>query len=266
MSEIILSKYFCKRVEKILLSFLSTKLKMVFPVKVPYTVSADISKYQGVPFNVHPDQFYLDQKKKELLHAKGVVEQLNGSGLYVKMASQYCGLGAIDQIDLLATHFEEDLAVLHKGQLAAICFCFPSGFVPAEKIGQNFYALHLPVADGQTLRASSDKVTQVISREGSMFRRYVWTISSLGSLSQHPSYVRPMPGSIEDLYFRTETQTTVGLGEDVCLFFVKVDMRPLTEVWLDQEKKQTIKASINSMTEDTLTYKNLHHIKQIINQ
>ena len=36
---------------------------MIFPVKVPYTVSADISKYQGAPFNVHPDQFYIDQNK-----------------------------------------------------------------------------------------------------------------------------------------------------------------------------------------------------------
>jgi hypothetical protein len=58
----------------------------------------------------------------------------------------------------------------------------------------------------------------------------------------------------------------VGLGEDVCLFFVKVDMQPLAEVWLDKDKKEIVIASINSMTEDTLTYKNLHHIKQIINR
>jgi hypothetical protein len=30
---------------------------IVFPVKVPYTVSADISKYQGETYNVHPDLF-----------------------------------------------------------------------------------------------------------------------------------------------------------------------------------------------------------------
>lgn len=239
---------------------------MIFPVKVPYTITADITKYQGASFNVHPDQFYLDQKKKELQQKRGVVAQLSDAALYVKMASAYCGLNAIDQIDLFATHFEEDVAVLYKGQLVAICFCFPSGFIPAEKIGQNFYSLHLPVADGDTLRSSSDKVSQVIAKRDSMFRRYVWTITSLGSLSQHPANKRPIASSIDDLYFRTETQTTVGLGEDVCLFFVKVDMRPLAEVWSDYEKKEMVKASINSMTEDTLTYKNLHHIKRIINQ
>lgn len=111
------------------------------------------------------------------------------------------------------------------------------------------------------MRASSDKVIQVISREGAMFRRFVWTLSSLGGLSQHPAHPRPVPTSIADLYFRTESQTTVGLGEDVCLFFVKVDMHPLMNIWSDTTRQETIKASINSMTDDTLTYKNLHHIK-----
>jgi hypothetical protein len=239
---------------------------MVFPVKVPYTVTADITKYQGAPFNEHPGIFYLEQKQMELFQVPGVSVQLDEATQFVKMASTYCGNGDIDRIDVLANHFEEDIAVLHRGKLVAICFCFPSGFVPAEKIGQNFYALHLPVADGQTLRASSDKVTQVISRKDAMFRRFVWTISSLGSLSQHPAYERPVPQSINDLYFRTETQTTVGLGDDVCLFFVKVDMHPLSQLWPDQTKRETIQASINSMTEDTLTYKNLHHIKEILNK
>jgi hypothetical protein len=43
-------------------------------------------------------------------------------------------------------------------------------------------------------------------------------------------------------------------------------MRPLTDVWSDKDKKEIVLASINSMTEDTLTYKNLHLIKQVINQ
>lgn len=239
---------------------------LVFPVKVPYTVTADITKYQGEAFDAQPNQDYLRQKKIELASIKGLVAQLPDVEFAVAKAAQFCGISNIESLEELALHVEEDIAVLINGKLSAICFCFPSGFVPAEKIGQNFYALHVPVADGQSLRASSDKVTKVISREGAMFRRFVWTISSLGGLSQHPDHTRPVPSSIDDLYFRTETQTTVGLGEEVCLFFVKVDMHPLSELWTDQEKKETIKASINSMTDDTLTYKNLHQIKAIINQ
>jgi hypothetical protein len=98
-----------------------------------------------------------------------------------------------------------------------------------------------------------------------MFRRYVWTLTSLPSLSQLPSYVKPTPQSINDLYFRTETQTTVGIGGDICLFFVKVKMHPLQQLWDDYEKRTLIVESIHSMSEAVLAYKNLTHIKSIIN-
>jgi hypothetical protein len=81
-----------------------------------------------------------------------------------------------------------------------------------------------------------------------------------------PSYEKPIPQSINELYFRTETQTTVGIGGDICLFFVKVEMHPLQQVWDDAEKRLLIMNSINSMSDSVLTYKNLEHIKTIINK
>jgi hypothetical protein len=57
----------------------------------------------------------------------------------------------------------------------------------------------------------------------------------------------------------------VGMAGDCCLFFVKVDMHPLTLVWEDQSKRNLLLESINSMTASTLEYKNLHHIKGILN-
>ena len=99
-----------------------------------------------------------------------------------------------------------------------------------------------------------------------MFRRHVWTLTSLPSLSQLPSYSRPVPQSINDLYFRTETQTTVGIDGEICLFFVKVDMHPLQQLWDDAVKRQMIVESFNSMSDAVLTYKNLHLIKEIVNK
>jgi hypothetical protein len=52
----------------------------------------------------------------------------------------------------------------------------------------------------------------------------------------------------------------------LCLFFVKVDMHPLQEVWDDAEKRLLIMNSINSMSDSVLIYKNLEHIKTIINK
>jgi len=239
---------------------------MVFPVKAPYTVAADIVKYSGDAFNRNPDPSYLLQKKHELdAIGPDLTATLDDALPLVQMMGQFCGQNNATDIRSIAMACEEDLAILHKGQLVSICFCFPSGFVPAQKLGESFFGLHLPVADGENLRASSEKVSAIISRDGALFRRHVWTVTALPGLSQHPGYQRPVAAGIDDLFFRTETQTTVGVEGDTCLFFVKVDMHPLAKVWEDQSKRELLLESINSMTAATLEYKNLQTIKRILN-
>lgn len=238
---------------------------MIFPVKVPYVVTPDITKHQGAAYNTQPDSLYIEGKKKEIdRFGDQIISSLPASSSSMATVSRYLEKTDLD-LKELALEFEEDIAILKKGVLQAICFCFPSGFIPSQKVGMNFFDMHLPVADGERLRSASEKVTSLISKEGSMFRRFVWTVTALPGLSQHPSLVRPIPTGIKDLYFRTETQTTVGLTDEVCLFFVKVDMHPLELIWADAEKRDTLLGSINSMSEDTLTYKNLHGIKKLLN-
>ena len=239
---------------------------MFFPIKAPYTVSADIVKYNGDAFNRHPDPLYLLQKKHELdTIGHDLTAPADGALPLVQIMGKFCGLNNATDIRSIALACEEDLAILHKGNLVSICFCFPSGFVPARKLGESFFGLHLPVADGDNLRASSEKVAGIISKDGAMFRRHVWTVTSLPGLSQHPAYQRPVATGIGDLYFRTETQTTVGMAGDCCLFFVKVDMHPLSLVWEEQSKRELLLESINSMTASTLEYKNLQRVKEILN-
>ena len=238
---------------------------MIFPVKVPYTVGPDIVKYEGAAFNAHPDPAYLFEKKKEL-ETNGNHICASFSNDYLHHLNAYCGFDLNTTLPTICVRLEEDIAILKDGYLQSIGFCFPSGFYPAQKIGLSFFDMHLPVGDGETLRKSSEKVSALISKQDAMFRRYVWTLTSLPSLSQLPSYEKPVPKSINELYFRTETQTTVGIGGDICLFFVKVDMHPLQEVWDDAEKRLLIMNSINSMTDSVLIYKNLEHIKTIINK
>ena len=238
---------------------------MIFPVKVPYTVGPDIVKYQGAAFNANPDPGYLEEKKKELeLHDSHICRTISND--YLHHLNAFCGFDINTSLLQICTQLEEDVAILKDGHLHTIGFCFPSGFYPAQKLGLSFFDMHLPVGDGETLRRSSEKVSALISKQDAMFRRYVWTLTSLPSLSQLPSYTRPTPQSINDLYFRTETQTTVGIGGDICLFFVKVNMHPLQQVWEDPNKRQMIVESINSMSEAVLDYKNLRIIKEIINK
>ena len=238
---------------------------MIFPVKVPYTVGPDIVKYEGPAFNANPDPAYLLEKKKELdLHGSHVCGTISND--YLHHLNTFCGIDVNTTLPEICVKLEEDIAILKDGHLHTIGFCFPSGFYPVQKLGLSFFDMHLPVGDGETLRRSSEKVSALISKQDAMFRRYVWTLTSLPSLSQLPSYTRPTPQSIEDIYFRTETKTTVGIGGDICLFFVKVNMHPLPQVWDDPEKRTLIVDSINSMSEAVLDYKNLRIIKEIINK
>jgi hypothetical protein len=204
---------------------------MIFPVKVPYTVSADITKYTGEVFNSKPSEEYISQKAKEIsLYRDKLLQTQHDAYDHVRAFSIYCGFNETAKIEDITLQLEEDIAILHKGELKSICFCFPSGFVPASKIGMNFFDMHLQVADGDRLRAASNKVNELSSKEGASFRRYVWTVSSLASLSQLPSYARPEALELSDLYFRTETQTTIGHTYDICFFFVKVNMTPLVTI------------------------------------
>jgi hypothetical protein len=240
---------------------------MIIPVKVPFTVTADMTKYAGQVFNNSPGSAYLQQKIEELdSYGDEICATLPGSAEFVQQLGDYCGIKEKNDISSIALQLEEDVAILHQGKLVSICFCFPSGFVPSSKLGMNFFDMHIPVAQGDILRAASEKVTKLISREGSSFRRYVWTITSLSGLSQHPAYTRPHPHDISDLYFRTETQTTIGLANEICLFFVKVEMKPFEHIWDDKDHRKLVLESINSMSESVLDYKNLHAVKDILNR
>ena len=236
---------------------------MIFPVKVPYTVGPDIVKYEGPAFNAHPDPAYLAEKKKELTFNE---LQICGSIStdHLHHFNTFCGFDVNTTLPEICTRLEEDVAILKDGFLQSIGFCFPSGFYPTQKLGLSFFDMHLPVGDGETLRRSSEKVSALISKKDTMFRRYVWTLTSLPSLSQLPSYNRPVPQTINDLYFRTETQTTVGVDGQICLFFVKVEMHPLQLVWEDPVKRQLIMESIHSMSDAVIAYKNLGLIKGIV--
>jgi len=241
-----------------------------FPVRVPYTTAPNMVRNTGEIFNKNPSQFYLRQKHLELLcyntDLYATTTECQQLGL-VSEAAKFCGFHADSIVDL-ALYLEEDIAIMHNGQLAAICFCFPSSWIPSTRIGFSLTDIHEPVADGERLRQMSQRIAETMADCGQgSFRRHVWTIANSGELSQHPNRKsQHQPATIDELYFRVETQTTAPLGDGVSsLFFVKVDTCPLQELWTDIEKQRILLDSINSMTDTVLTYKNLHHIKEILN-
>jgi len=234
-------------------------------IKVPYTVTADMSKYDGEVFNPNPDPIYLAQKKIEInvLGSNLGYSLLDGIRM-VEDLSRYCNLKPTNDIGEVALQLEEDIAIIYNGRLVAMKFCFPSGFRPMDKMGMTFAEMHAPVADNQKLQQAADKVVGLISKPGAKFRRYVWTLTTSSKLSRHPFYKSYEPSviSIDNLYFRQETQTTVGHGDGrTTFFFVKVDVTPFTN--LPSETQQQAIDSINSMSDAVLEYKGLNEIKKL---
>jgi len=186
----------------------------------------------------------------------------------VARSASVLGRGQTDDIVELALNFQEDLAIMHQGRLEAICFCYPSSWIPSERVGWTLAEIHAPVADGELLRQMSQRIAEVIATKS--MRRHVWTISTTGALSNHPKMVKPEvtdQTTIEDLYFRMETQTTVPVGDgETAVFLVRVDTCPLGEIWQDPARRDLIIQSVDTMSDNVLQYKNLIKIKEVLNK
>jgi hypothetical protein len=229
-------------------------------IKVPYTTGPNMIKNTGPVFVSPPDPEILKQKKSEIeRYGRDLHGQVQGLERVIEKAALYCNVYS-DQVIDLALRLEEDVAVMHQGRLAAISFCFPSGFIPASRLGMFLADIHAPVADSGMLVKSSPGIAKVMCEQAS-FVRHVWTVTANPDLSNHPDNQKDtIPRSLSDLYFRYEHQTTAMIDGETSLFFVRVNVLPLSEVINDR-----ILDSINSMTDAVLTYKNLHQIKALLN-
>lgn len=243
-----------------------------FPVRVPYTTTPNMVRNTGDVWKRRPNKQVLEQKRQELIrHGKDLYAQTDlAANLRLgSRALEYLGLPCWYGLQQLAMSIEEDMAIMHKGRLETIVFCFPSSWIPRERIGQTLADIHAPVADGDRLRQASPRIAETMAdpAQGS-FRRHVWTVTNSGALSQHPANKSDLvPNSIDDLWFRLETQTTAPLGDgDSSLFFVRVETEPLSTFWNNPEQRFMLLDSVNSMTDAVLTYKNLHHVKELLNK
>jgi hypothetical protein len=230
-------------------------------VKTPFTNNPSMVRYEGSPYNKSPNQYYKKQKKKELKHNK---EKLIGEsklsmdiGLR-KLVTTYMQAEKSLSLEELTLEIEEDFAVMHKGKMELASVCFPSGWIPIDKLGKDLSSIHEPVADNHQLIKSSKKLSEYMNKQS--IRRWVWTITTYPELSNFPGFEKPKVNQLEDLYFRVETQTSVPLNNETSLFFIKVEVVPLLKIW-----NIKILESINSMSENVLNYKDLLQIKKLLN-
>ena len=230
-------------------------------IKVPFSNNPTMQKFDGLLFNQNPNKDYLLDKeaqfKKYGADLHGQTKQFKNMNLNKKV-TELLGSNQSDSFFETAMKIEEDIAVMHSGKLVAVCFCFPSGWIPSNELNSDLSKLHAPVADNDLLIKSSKKLEQHMNKQ--TIRRWVWNVTTISNLSNHPNIERPKIIDFDSLYFRLETQVSTPLDNQSSLFLVKVDVFPLKKVW-----NEKILESINSMSESVLKYKNLIEIKKFLN-
>ena len=231
-------------------------------VKTPFTNNPSMTRLEGTAYNQNPNERYLAEKQKQLdLHGEklfGETKISKEENLREKFL-KFCNLDNTLSLIETTKKFEEDFAIMHKGKMEIVSVCFPSGWIPKEKLGKNLSAIHEPIADSEQLIRASDKLSDYMTKQS--IKRWVWTITTSKNLSEYPDFEKPEVSIFENLYFRVETQTTAPIDNLTSIFFIKVDVLPLAEVW-----DIRILESINSMTEEVLDYKNLRQIKELLNR
>lgn len=169
---------------------------------------------------------------------------------------------------------QEDLALMGYPEAGApsasldalgLSVVFPSGWDPAEKLGQGLGAIHGPVADGEALRRASANLARAMVEKGP-FERHVWTLTADAALARWPGDPRPAAVPHADpatLFFRCERQVTVPLPRaGASLFLIRVHVAPLGEVCADPQRRSRLVASLRSMSESVVAYKGIAAIRE----
>jgi hypothetical protein len=234
----------------------------MFP-DVPYSVKPDLTRSLAplIAGECPPDVRAAKQRELQGPLRADLIGELDGASKGIELLAERLGMPGAS-LENLALNCAEDLAILHNGILIAIAFAFPSGFKPCEKLGLDFAAVHAPVADAEALRAASAGITAAMKRPAANFERGVWTLTSLGTLSQHPAYPRPQARQESDLWFRSEFQVLQSLGGDWTAFSVRVHMEPWPSI--AGPERERIKSSLASMSAASRSYKNLHEIAALL--
>jgi len=173
---------------------------------------------------------------------------------------------------------------------------FPSGWDPADKLGKALWAIHAPVAEGAALRQSSPALSRAMVDKGP-FERHVWTLAADAQLARWPEPspsagssrsaqgaapagpgealeataaaapfqpARPAPPrDLSDIVFRCERQVTLGLPAfGAALFLIRVHVAPLLTVCADPRRRALLVASLRSMSDEVVAYKNLQRLRE----
>jgi len=238
-------------------------------VQTPYTTSPRFTPIDSVEFKDYLQEAFEERliEYNTLMGDMSFESDVAEEKKLVKKTSEAMNIEPFNDIIEMGLEIPDDVIIMHKGKVEAAFVAMASNWDPRSVKGKTLSEVHQPVADNEMLLKASDGIWRSMT-SGKSFHRHVWGISPLKGLSNHP---RHWPEtfevkSLDDLYFRIEHERTLTVDKDTAAFFIDVEVMPLSTVFhLKNEYRDIIKDSINSMSENILAYKNLEHVKEMIN-
>jgi hypothetical protein len=156
----------------------------------------------------------------------------------------------------IAKEIDEDL-IIHtfdetQDYASSIHACFPSGWLPEEKIGKSFREIHKDVPMNLN---NSEKMASAIMN--GIFERFVWGVVFEEKYNFHPRFEKKY-FDIENpkIFVKIERQVTVGFKK-FCLFILR-------QYLIKDFDKISLFNSLKNMTEKELKYKDLKQINTIL--
>ena len=223
-----------------------------------YTVAPGIKKIENLPIIEFDDQEdrYLNLKKKSKdniyfddlfseKHNKAICDKFN---LILSNEYPQKNFNFKNFIEL-GYSLQEDLAVFHRSnKLIALHVSFPSVWIPKEKIGLSFAAVHQPVPGMDTFLKNEDKYVQMMVEATNPIIRYVW--------GEHYGYFlsEQEPLDPKTKVMHTERQTFIGIPDhDIGVFLI----RKKVMLYKDTSKnfKEWYQKQVDSMSDEQKKYK-----------
>ena len=233
---------------------------MPFEIDVPYRMRPNmrlLGENEPITYQDKDYEYYINEKKRV------TIREMYGNNWNVHLRNKVLTYLQCDTMKEAVLKYQEDFVVWApniNGQLSVqmASVCFPSGWAPSTKINKSFAEIHEPVADNGMIMKAADTIATMITQKGP-FVRSVWTITNSPDLNRHQSVKKSWTNErLVDMWYRTERQVTVPLG-DAAIFFIRTYTVPFLSVDVERIRK-----SIYSMTNDTLDYKDLHYVVEVL--
>lgn len=166
---------------------------------------------------------------------------------------------------LYALALHEDLAIVDgaSGSLPWLAVCLPSHWVPSDKLGRSFAAVHAPVADNATLLAASEHLVRLVCQP-QRWERFVWTLTPHAALDRHPhrhpavAWPTAPQEIVARAQWRTEHQSFIPLPKlGQAVFTIHVEVRPLAQAIATREQAAALREALATMSDAVLGYRGL---------